>query len=379
MRKWILFLIVCPAATLVGCGGSPASAPATPTVGSSSSAAFSSKVNAEGTIVPAQSATLASKTGGLIVEIQVREGDVVKAGATLVQMDDAALKAQVAQAQAGLSVAQKQLDQLRAGGTAAQRQAAQDALGSARATLAKVKAGPTMDEVANLKANMDSAKAALTQAQSKYDRIGGTSNPFGTQAPEALALQQASSAYQAAAAALRDAASHPTDSELRAAESAVAQAESALSQLDPAPQAVALAQAQVDQASAGLAVAAAAEKDAVIVAPFDGTVASVNVDEGQVIAAGAPVISFGDLSKLQVETTDLVEMDIAKVTLGQPVDVKVDAFPDDVITGRVLRIASVANDHSGDKVYKVTIDLPADAEAGLRWGMTANVGIRTAQ
>ncbi|MCL4394847.1 MAG: efflux RND transporter periplasmic adaptor subunit [Chloroflexi bacterium] len=379
MRKLILLFFVCSAATLIGCGGASTSAPPTPTAGATTNAALASRVNAEGTIVPAQRATLASKIGGQIVEIPVREGDVVKAGATLVRLDDAALSAQVAQAQAGLSVAQKQLDQLRAGGTAAQRQAAQDALDSARATLAKVKAGPTMDELADLKANMDSAKAALVQAQSKYDRIGGSSNPFGAQAPEALALQQASSAYEAAAAALRDAASHPTESDLRAAESAVTQAESALAQLDPSAEALALAQAQVDQAAAALEVAKAAEKDTLIVAPFDGTVASVNVDAGQVIGAGTAVISFGDLSKLQVETTDLVEMDIAKVVIGQPAQVKVDAFPDDAIEGRVLRIASVANDHSGDKVYKVTIELPGNSEAGLRWGMTANVGIQTAQ
>lgn len=337
----------------------------------SSKAKSASIVSAEGTVVPAQRATLAWKTGGRVVAIFVREGDAVKAGAVLARLDDDTLKGQVALAQATVSVAQRQLAQLRTGSTSAERQAAREAVAAARAQFAKVQAGPTRDELAMLKANLESVQAALAQAQFRYDRIGGASNPFGSAAPESLVLQQAFISLAAAEAKYRDAVSHPTESELKAAESAVAQAESVLARLDPTPEALALAQAQVDQAQAALDLAKIAAEDAVLAAPFDGTVAAVPVDVGQVVAPGMPAITFGNLAKLEIETTDLAEADVTRVEIGQPVEVTLDALPDQTLTGQVARIASLANDHSGDKVFKVTVDLPETA--GLRWGMTANV------
>lgn len=332
-------------------------------------------ISAEGLVVPSQRTTLAFKTGGRVVEIPVQEGDVVKAGTVLARLDDTLLKTQIAQAQAALNVAQKQFAQLRAGGSMAEREAARDALAAARAQFAKVKAGPTADELALLQANVDGAEAALAQAQFRYDRIGGTSNPFGGAAPESLALQQAYIALSAAQAAYRNAVSHPTDSELYAAQAMITQAESVVAHLDPRPEALALAQAQVDQAQVALDLATVAAQDAVLVAPFAGTVASLTIDLGQVVAPGMPAITFGNLAKLQIETTDLAEADIARVGEGQPVQVTLDALPEQVFDGRITHIAPLANDHRGDQVFKVTVAL--SNWTGLRWGMTANVEIDT--
>lgn len=327
-------------------------------------------VSAEGIVVPVQRATLAFKTGGRIVKILKHEGDAVKAGEVLARLDDSILKVQIAQAQAMLSVAQKQLAQLRAGGTSADRQAARDAVAATRTQYAKVQAGPTADELALLKANVDGAEAALSQAQFRYDRIGGASNPFGSAAPESLALQQAFINLAAAQAGYRNATSHPTESELQIAQAAISQAESALARLDATAEALAFAQAQVDQAQAALDLAKTAAQDAVLVAPFDGTVAAIMIDVGQVVAPGTPAITFGNLSKLQIETTDLAETDVARVTLGQPVKVTLDALSEQVLSGRVARIAPIANDYRGDQVFKITVDV-SDI-MGLRWGMTAN-------
>jgi multidrug efflux pump subunit AcrA (membrane-fusion protein) len=173
----------------------------------------------------------------------------------------------------------------------------------------------------------------------------------------------------AAEAKYRDAVSHPTESELKAAESAVAQAESALTRLDPAPEALALAQAQVDQAQAALDLAQSAAQDAILVAPFDGTVAAIPVDVGQVVAPGTPVMTFGNLAKLEIETTDLAEADVIRVALGQPVKVTLDALPDQILTGQVTRIAPIANDHSGDKVFKMTVSSPG-------WNTRPQVDVR---
>jgi HlyD family secretion protein len=99
------------------------------------------------------------------------------------------------------------------------------------------------------------------------------------------------------------------------------------------------------------------------------------VDVGQIANPGQQAVQIGDQGKLQVETTDLAEVDVAKVAAGQSVNVSVDAFPGKVFNGTVLRVAQAANEKSGKKVFKVVIDLPDTANSGLRWGMTANVEI----
>ncbi len=354
-------------------------AKATPAAPAVQVKAASNIVTAEGNVVPAKHANLAFKTGGRIVELPVHEGDTIKAGAVLARLDDTTIKAQVAQAETALTVSQKQLAQLRVGGTATDRKAAQGALTSARATLAKVQAGPTAEELGQLKANLDNARAAVSQAQTRYDRVGGDSNPFGGMGPERLALQQATNNAIAAEAAYKNALNHPNDSELRAAESAVTQAESALARLDPTPEQIALAEAQVAQAQAALDLAKTALQDVVLTAPFDGTVTEVDVEVGQMASPGTPAFVFADLSKLQVETVDLAEIDVAKVAAGQPVSIKLDALPGQTCAGKVLRIANQSNDHRGDKVYRVTIDLQEGTDEGLRWGMTANVDINVAK
>jgi HlyD family secretion protein len=370
----VLFALV---ALAMGCQALPGFATSTPTAVpvSSKKEASANVISAEGTIMPIQRASLAFKLGGRVVQVRVKEGEVVQAGDVLARLDDAALKSQVAQAQAALSVAQKQLAQLRAGATPAERQAAKDALTAARAAYDKVKAGPTKEELAQLKANLDNAQAALAQAQFKYDRIGGASNPFGTAAPEALMLQQATNAFLAAQAALNDALRHPTDSELKSAAANVAQAESNVARLDPSPEAVALAEAQVTQAQAALEVAQVAAQDAQLVAPFAGTIAQVNVNVGDFATPGMPAIVLGDVSKLRVETTNLSEVDVAKVKPGQSVKVMLDAFANQTFHGTVIRIAPLANESRGDKVFRVWIDLQEGVESGLRWGMSANVEI----
>jgi hypothetical protein len=52
-----------------------------------------------------------------------------------------------------------------------------------------------------------------------------------------------------------------------------------------------------------------------------------------------------------------------------------DGLPGKTFSGKVMSIAPEANDYRGDQVYKVTIDLPDAVNAGLRWGMTANISI----
>ena len=360
-------------------------------------------VTASGEVMPTQHTSLAFKLGGRVVAIPVHEGDAVKQGQELARLDDSTVQKQIAQARAQLAtaqaqlaqadaqvqLAQKQLAQLQAGGTDADVASAQAALNAANENYNKVKQGPTADELGQLKAQLDSAKAAVDQAQSAYDRAGGVSNPYIVLTRESLQLQQATNAYNAALAAYNDARSHPTASDLAGAYAQIQQAQDALNRLNPTQQAVDVAQAQVaaaqaargvaqagvNSAQAALDLATTQASDYALVAPFDGTVAAKNIDLGQVVQAGTPAFDLGNLSRLQVETTDLAEVDVPQVTVGQTVNVTFDGLAGKTFTGKVSSIAPEANDHRGDQVYKVTIDLPDAAQSGVRWGMTANVTI----
>lgn len=381
-------------------------------------------VSAESVVIPAKHSELAWKAGGRIVEIVVHEGDTVKAGAVLARLDDTTLQAQVNQAEAQVTLAQKQLDQLNAGGSpedfAAANQniaaanAAYDALlhpteskvTAAQASLSAARAAynkllhPNVNEIAIAKADVDKARAAVSQAQSAYDKIGGSSNPYIDMTREALQLQQATLEYQRAQSAY-DAQFQPTDAQLKAAlaqiqqaqdqltrlqnpgadalaqvQSQIDQAKQALAHLTPRKEAIDVARAQLDAAKASLVLVKSNVQDAVLSAPFDGTVSTIDVDLGQIVSPGEPAISFADMTKMQIQTVDLAEVDVAKVQIGQPVTIKVDAFPGKEWSGKVTEIALQSNDHRGDKVYKVTIEFQESIPAGLRWGMTANADIQ---
>lgn len=136
------------------------------------------------------------------------------------------------------------------------------------------------------------------------------------------------------------------------------------------------ANARVDQAQAGLAVAQAELAQATLTAPFSGTVTSIAVSAGEMVAAQQVVLRLGSLDRLQVETTDLSERLISAVRIGDAATVRLKAF-DASLSGRVTAIAPLAGISSdGDTIFKVTIQLDRQP-AGLLWGMTGDVDIQT--
>jgi multidrug resistance efflux pump len=90
---------------------------------------------------------------------------------------------------------------------------------------------------------------------------------------------------------------------------------------------------------------------------------------------GQVVIVMGDLSRFQVETTDLSERDAPKVGVGQAAQVEVMAL-NQQFAGKVTDVSRISSTVGGDVVYKVTIELDLQPP-GLLWGMTANVRITT--
>jgi len=136
-----------------------------------------------------------------------------------------------------------------------------------------------------------------------------------------------------------------------------------------------IANIQVLQTQAALEIAQAILAQGTLVAPYDGTIVSLNIAPGQLVQAGQVVAVIGDLDHLQIETTDLSERNIAGVQTGQNATVHIKALDQD-LTGKVVAIAPRAEKHNADWVYKVTIELDKPPQ-NLLWGMSADVTIQT--
>ena len=129
--------------------------------------------------------------------------------------------------------------------------------------------------------------------------------------------------------------------------------------------------ADVARAQALLDVKRATVTQATLLAPFEGTVASIDISPAETVVPGQVVLTLGDLRKFQIETTDLSERDIPKIDIGQTVTVFIEALNQDV-TGRVSAISPLADTLGGDVVYRTTIDLDT-LPPGLRSGMSVEV------
>ncbi len=136
------------------------------------------------------------------------------------------------------------------------------------------------------------------------------------------------------------------------------------------------AQAQADSAQALLDSAKATlATQSTLVAPFAGTIASVDISSGETVVPGQVVITMGDLSKFQVETKDLSERDVPRVQIGQNANVFIKALNQE-FPGKVTDISRISSTVGGDVVFKVTIDLDQQPQ-GWWWGMSADVKIET--
>ncbi len=297
-----------------------------------------------------------------------------------------------AQAQAALANAQKALDDAKRKQVNMSAPRANQTTIDAAQAYYEVKesdlkdAKETYDEVAGLSADDPERAQALLKlndAQKERDKALITLNwylGYNSELDIALADTQFALAQAQLASAeekwaqVKDG---PAKEELALAQARVASAQAQLDLANapsPAPEQVALAQAQVDAAHARLEAAQAQLTKLTLTAPINGVAATVNVQPGEWVTPGAPVLRLVTLDQLCVETTDLSERDVPKVQVGQEVTVVVKALNEE-INGRVTFIAPLADTLGGDVVYKATIALET-IPAGLRASMSVTVEFR---
>ena len=180
-----------------------------------------------------------------------------------------------------------------------------------------------------------------------------------------------------------EAAINVAQEELDRAEAAVTKAELQVERLPDDATPAEIEQAQVDLrlartdrdvAASALSEAQVALRQTELRAPFSGTVAAINVERGEQAPAGEPVVTIGDLTGWLIETTDLSELEVVHVHVGDAATVTFEALPDLVLAGHVDRIQVRGTGPAGNVVFAVAVR-PDTHNEQLRWNMTATVRI----
>lgn len=386
-------------------------------------------VSAIGNVAAEKRATLSFSSTGKVVSVSAVKGQAVQSGDEIARLDTTALERQVARAQASLQTTRARLQQAQRPANAEDLASAEAALASTQAAYDRVKAGPLPEEIAYAQAAYDSAvafyntvkagataperaaaEASLVQAeanvqkaQAAYDAVKGS--PIIGMLPQSLELQSATNAliqaranydtllsrptpYELASAkaqmlqaasALAQLKARPAASELASANAQVAQAQAALAQLQALPDAdaVAVAQAALDEAQLALEQTQAQLDDAILRAPFDGIIVSLNVTAGQYATPGSPVAIVDSAGSFLLDVS-IDEVDVSELAEGQSAYLAFTALPGRVVTGTVDSIAPASTNIGGAQAYAVQIGFtPGDLT--IRLGMTADVQIVVAR
>jgi len=221
---------------------------------------------------------------------------------------------------------------------------AQSRLNTAEDRLDAMLSGSDPEEVAIKKLRLETAKKAEVQAQKNLDKL---SDDLTIKALEVEAVKES---------------------------------------VDYAQQNVSLAQQNVDLAQKSLVQARKNLEEAIIIAPFDGTVADIGVKEGEFLSpaayTGTTIVELIDPRHMEL-TARVDELDVVKVRIGQKVMISFDAMSGTMLEGRVTFISPVARepgvvlfeDEDEEKDYEVKIDFNIPENLPIRAGMSATAEI----
>ncbi|HIE57966.1 MAG TPA: HlyD family efflux transporter periplasmic adaptor subunit, partial [Anaerolineales bacterium] len=140
----------------------------------------------------------------------------------------------------------------------------------------------------------------------------------------------------------------------------------------PDAEQLALLEGRLESAQAQVAAAEAALENYELTAPFSGTVVEINVSEGQMVGPETWAVLIADFSRWYVETSDLTELEVVDVFVGQTATIVPDALPDVEIKGVIEEIGQGFYVQGGDISYKVRLRID-ETNPQLRWGMTVEI------
>lgn len=273
---------------------------------------------------------------GHVVERPVREGDRVLPGTLIARLDSADLEHTVALQQAEVE--------------------------KARAVLAEMTAGYRVEEIARAEAALVQAEAELVRAAIEWQR---DRELF---AQDLIAAREAETSRAAHAVAQGRVGETGAQLTMLRKGFRVEQVEQARAQLQLAEEALAQSRTRLGYTR--------------LTAPMAGVVLSENIEPGEYVAAGTPVVTLGRLDPVWLRAY-IAETDLGRVKLGQPVRVTTDTYPDRGYRGTVTFIAqdaeftpkNVQTDKERVKlVYRIKITLP-NPDQELKPGMPADAVI----
>ena len=273
------------------------------------------RVHTDNAYVGADSAVVTALVAGPVQEVRVAGTQAVKKGDILVILDDSDAKLAVADAEAALRLARQRYGQAGANADAAR----------ARVVARGADVNQSRARLRDAGAAVDKARAELARRES-LSGTGAVSAEEITAARTALASATAARDLASAAIASAQATQGSASGDLGAAEALVRG-----TTIDTAPD-VAAAQARLEKAELDLA-------RTVIRAPVDGIVTNKQVQVGQRIAAGVPIMTIVPISTAYVDA-NYKESQFQDIRIGQPVELVSDYYGDDVVFhGKVIGIA----------------------------------------
>lgn len=328
---------------------------------------------------------LSPKISGYVRKVYVADNQPVKKGDLLVEIDPSDYETRLEQAQAALDAGEARLREARTSveltraNTRATMQQANATVQQARSGVesARAAAATERSRISQAGAGVTTAQANVAQAQSqlaaaeaeatranadveRYQMLYSKDEMSRQQLDQAVATARAANA-QVEAARGRVAAAEAQVTEARAAETAAAEnarhaqtqvggaqagvneALGHVAQANTAPQQVAVSQAQAETAGASIEQLRAAVEQAKlelsytkIYAPEDGRVTRKAVEEGSLVQVGQPLMALVP-GNVWV-TANFKESQLGQLKIGQPVEIKVDAYPDKVFKGKVESI-----------------------------------------
>ena len=333
-------------------------------------------------------ADVSFKIPGKVAERLVSEGETVQAGQVVARLESAELEQEAALRSAEVQAAQAALAELQAGSRPEEIAQAEAAAQRAQALLEELLSGSRPEVVAAAEAAVASAQAEANRWQSEWQR---QQNLHEEGVISVQLLEATQSAHQTAQARLREALEHlklvregPRKEQIEQARAALQEARQrhALVQSGPRQETIAQARARLEQARQAQAVAQTRLNYATLVSPLSGIVLSENIEPGEYVAAGTPVVTVGNLSNVWLRAF-ISETDLGRVKVGQTVQVRTDTNADKTYDGRVSFLASQAEftpknvqtqQERVKLVYRVKIDIP-NPHQELKPGMPADAEI----
>lgn len=357
----IIVLLVILSIALSACGNQPA--PATPAPVNIIS---SNNVVAEGRLKPVKGTNLSFQVRGLVEEILVKAGDSVSQGDILARLANAG------GAQAQIVVAQNAYDTLlrtENGNRASLWQTylnAQIARGVVEKTWDDLNVTDIENRIEDDKATVEDRQQDVIDRQADFDKYKDLDKDNSKRKKAKDDFDKAHAALNQAVRTLEDT-TRERDGARAAYDAALGLEAEAKYQYDisaDGPNAD-----QLTLAKANLEAAKDALSNYVLSAPFDGVVADVNVKLGDQVGTETRAISIANFNSWVVETTDITELEVVKLSIGQKVTLVPDALPDVTLNGIVTDISQAYVQQGGDILYMVRISL-TDSDPRLKWGMT---------